>query len=62
MGAGWPSHWQGESSDIGQSQVSDQSVPLLQLPPPPGTEDYEYCKSCYRIPAEDLRRAVNRTH
>ncbi len=49
-------------SAIMLSQASDQSVLLIQLPPPPGTEDYEYCKSCYRIPAEDLRRAVNRTH
>ena len=40
------------------SQTSDQSVLLLQLPPAPDTEDYDYSKAAVRARREHFREAL----
>ena len=45
-------------SAIMLSQTSDQSVLLLQLPPAPGTEDYDYSKAAVRARREHFREPL----
>ena len=45
-------------SAIMVSQVSDQSVLFLQLPPAPGTEDYDYSKTAVRARRELYREPL----
>ena len=45
-------------SAIMVSQISDQSVLLMQLPPAPGTEDYDYSKAAVRARREHFREPL----